>query len=164
MIHMGFDHRCVMTIFTIIMSEKSSHRKTKKGKHDTIKDEGRDQTGKTLKFRSLSSKKTYQEIIETKNRHKKTAATSRKRKCSSASRKRKCQKQKQKMKIPKRKREEADGTFTEIMVSNDVEAAGETGGGNLGQRTANEETGHIVLRVGTCRTRHERRHGRENDD
>ena len=46
MIHMGSDHRCVMATFTITTPEKSSHYKTTKGKHDIIKHEGRDQTGK----------------------------------------------------------------------------------------------------------------------
>ena len=57
MIHMGSNHRCVMATFTITTPGKSSHYKTIKGKHDIIKHEGRDQTGKTLKLRSLSSKK-----------------------------------------------------------------------------------------------------------
>ena len=41
MIHMGSDHRCVVTTFTI-----TTHGKTMKGKHEIIKHERRDQTGK----------------------------------------------------------------------------------------------------------------------
>ena len=41
MIHMGSDHRCVMATFIINAPKKSSHCKTKKGKLDTTKIEGR---------------------------------------------------------------------------------------------------------------------------
>ena len=57
MIHMGSDHRCVMATFTITMLGKNSHYKTMKGKYEKIKHQGRDQTGKMLKLRRLSSKK-----------------------------------------------------------------------------------------------------------
>ena len=57
MIHMVSDHRCVMVTFTITMPGKNKHYKNIKGKHDMIKHERSDQTGKTSKLRSLSSKK-----------------------------------------------------------------------------------------------------------
>ena len=57
MVRMGSDHRCVVATFTITMPGKSSHHKTIKEKHDMIEYEERDQTKKTLKSGSLSSKK-----------------------------------------------------------------------------------------------------------
>ena len=89
MIHMGRDHRCVMATFTITTPEKSGHCVTKKGKHDTIKHEGRDQTEKTSKLRSLSSiKGTKRSSKKKKNdRHKKSRSASRKRGCRSTSKK-----------------------------------------------------------------------------
>ena len=48
MIHMGSDHRCVMAIFTITMPGKNNHHKHTKGKHDMIKHERCDQTGKNI--------------------------------------------------------------------------------------------------------------------
>ena len=63
MIHMGSGHKCVMATFTITMPGKNNHYKNTREKHDMIKHAERDQAEKTLKLRSLSSKK-YQEIME----------------------------------------------------------------------------------------------------
>ena len=57
MIHMGSDHRCVMATFTITTPGKSSRYKTIKGKHDIIKHEGRDQTGKNIEVEKLQLEK-----------------------------------------------------------------------------------------------------------
>ena len=105
MIHMGSDHRCVMATFTITTSGTSSHYKTSKGKHDTIKQEGKEiKLEKTLKLRSLSSKKIPRD--HRKNQKKKTAVT--KQEAAQAESKNteaqtKNENTKQKVKIPKRK-------------------------------------------------------------
>ena len=48
MIHMGRDHKCVMTIFTISMPGKNSNHKDMKGKHDMVKRERSTQTAKSI--------------------------------------------------------------------------------------------------------------------
>ena len=58
-IHMGSDHRCVMATFMITTPEKTSHCKTKKGKLDTTKDEGRDQTEKNIGVEKPELEKRY---------------------------------------------------------------------------------------------------------
>ena len=64
MINMGSDHRCVMATFTITTPGKSSHYKTIEGKHDIIKREGRDQTGKNVEVEKPELEKRYQEFID----------------------------------------------------------------------------------------------------
>ena len=63
MIHMGSDHRCVLTIFTIIISEKNIQYKNTKKKHDMIEHEDPDQAEKNIEV------ETFEKIV------KKTAAT-----------------------------------------------------------------------------------------
>ena len=74
MIHMGSDHRCVVATFTITMLGKNNHHKNTKGKHDMIKHERCDQTEKTSKLRSLSSKKDTRRSSKQKAATKKAAA------------------------------------------------------------------------------------------
>ena len=71
MIHMGSGHRCVMATFMISMLGKNIHTKNKK-KQDSIGYDERDQAEKTSVLKCPSSKKRYQEIVDTikKSRHK----------------------------------------------------------------------------------------------
>ena len=47
-IHMGSDHRCVMATFAITMPGRNKHYKNIEGKHDMIKRERSDHTGKNI--------------------------------------------------------------------------------------------------------------------
>ena len=73
MIHMGSDHRCVMTTFTISMAGKNSNHKNMKGKHDTKKHDRSTQAEKSISIEMPELGKRYQEIVELME--KKTAAT-----------------------------------------------------------------------------------------
>ena len=125
MIHMGCDHRCVMATFTIIALGKSSHYKTEK----------------TLKLRSLSSKKHTKRSLKKKRRQKKQQL------------KQKAKMQKHKPNIEAEAKnteteaEEVEEACTGIMVNDGVETTGKAGEGHSGLHTVDEEAGHIVLRV-----------------
>ena len=128
MIHMGSDHRCVMATFTITTPETSRHYKTMKGKHDTIKHEARDYTGKNIEVEELELEKNIKKSSNKskKGRHKKRSSARRKRKCRGTCQKTRMQQQEKK-------------------VNDGVETTGEAGGKHPGLHTVNEEAGHIVL-------------------
>ena len=109
MIHTGSDHRCVMATFTITTPEKSSRYKTIKGKHDTIKHEGRDQTGKNIEVEKPELEKKLPRVHrkKKKRRHKKTAARKQKAKMQNYKQKKRMQQQKLTMKMLKRKQKKS---------------------------------------------------------
>ena len=57
------------------------------------------------------------------------------------------QQRKQKHENAEAESEEVEGTFTEIIVNDDVETTGVASEGHLEFHTVNEEAGHIVLHV-----------------
>ena len=154
MIHMGSDHRCVMATFTIAMPGKNNHYKNTKGKHDMIKHERCVQTGKTLKLRSLSSKKRYQDH-RFFFKKKKTAAT-KKAAAQAESEDVKAQVEKENAAAAagencdnaKAKTEEVERMCTGSMMNCSVETANEAGGRHRGRpvlRTVSEDEDHIVF-------------------
>ena len=65
MIHMGSDHRCIMTTFLINTPEKIRHVRRENKKHETIVYVGHKKKAKNTNIEVSELEKRYQEIVDT---------------------------------------------------------------------------------------------------